>query len=335
MDHSARLPPTELAVETKRRSLLVDLLIRLVREKPLGTFGLVIVILLLLTGIFADLAWLGMPDVGLAPYGFNETDPADYLAPPSPEHPLGADNLGRDMLSRVIYGARISVTVGLAATALSALIATVIGTLSGFIGGKFDLVIQRFVDGWMCFPGLVLLIAAISLLGPGIGQVILVLGILYGIGSSRIIRGAVIGIKENIYVEAARAVGCTTGQMLRRHILPNIMAPIIIIFSTQVPAVILVEASLSFLGFGIPPPFPSWGGMLSGAGRSYMLMAPWLAIWPGVALSVVVYGINMFGDALRDLLDPRLRGGLGRYSGTRTKLRKELAKRQRKSETRA
>ena len=328
MDETGRVLTLEVAAERKRRSLFVDVFARLLREKPLGTFGLVIVLLLLFTGIFADLAWLGLPDAGLAPYHFNKTNPAHYLNPPSAEHLLGADNLGRDILSRLIYGARISLTVGLCATAISAVIGAVIGTLSGYLGGRFDIVMQRFVDAWMCFPGLIILIAAISLVGPGIWQVVVVLGILFGIGGSRIVRGAVIGIKQNMYVEAAEAIGSSTGSMIFRHILPNIMAPMIILFSTQVPGIIMIEASLSFLGFGIPPPFPSWGGMLSRSGRTFMEQAPWMAIWPGAALAVVVYGINMFGDALRDLLDPRLRGGLGRYSGTKAKLEKRQAEKQ-------
>lgn len=322
MDDASRLISVPVEQERRRRSMLVDLLVRLVREKPLGTFGAVIVILLLFTGIFADL---------IAPYHYNDTNTDHYLAPPSAEHLLGADNLGRDMLSRVIYGARISVIIGLSATSLGIIIAATIGTLSGYLGGKVDLIAQRFVDGWMCFPGLVLLIAAISLIGPGIWQVVIVLGVLGGIGSSRVVRGAVIGIKQNVYVEAAIASGCSTGYLLRRHILPNIMAPLIVMFSTSVPGVIMTEASLSFLGFGIPPPYPTWGGMLSGAGRTFMERAPWMAIWPGVALTVVVYGINMFGDALRDLLDPRLRGGLGRYSGAREKGRRRLIRRRKQA----
>jgi peptide/nickel transport system permease protein len=297
----------QLQAPVKRRSLMADIFFRMVKEKPLGTVGLVIFVLLLFTGIFADF---------IAPYGMNEGS-VDFIKPPSARYWLGTDNLGRDLLSRVIYGARISMIVGLAGASLSLTISIMIGMLAGFVGGRFDMVVQRFVDAWMCFPGLVILIAILSLTGPGMLQVIVVLSLGYGISGSRVVRSAVMGVKENIYVDAAKAIGAPTGWLLIRHILPNIMAPLIVLFTVRMPFIILDEASLSFLGFGIPPPTPSWGGMLSGAGRSYMFLAPWLAIWPGLALTIVVYGINMFGDALRDLLDPRLRGGLGRYGGGR------------------
>lgn len=298
--------------EPKRHSLLVDLVIRLVREKPLGTVGGVIVLLLFFTGIFADF---------LAPDGMNEVHPQDYLTPPSAEYILGTDNLGRDMLSRIIFGARVSMTVGLAGTVLRVFIATIIGIVSGFSSGKVDIIIQRFVDAFMCFPWLFLILTAMVILGQGMLQVILVLGITGGIRRSRVIRSAVIGIKENVYVEAATATGCQTWRIFTYHILPNIMAPIIIIFTMSVGQMILSEATLSFLGFGIPPPIPSWGRMLSSQGRRHMLTAPWLAVWPGLALSLAVFGINMLGDGVRDILDPRLRGGLGRYGRVKTKRR--------------
>jgi len=294
------------AAERKIHSFFVDFFIRLGREKPLGTVGGVIVLLLLLTGIFADF---------IAPFGILELRGAKLL-PPSAEFWMGTDHLGRDLLSRVIYGARISMIVGLAATTLSIVTSIVVGGLSGYFGGKFDMIVQRCVDAVMCLPGLVVLMVIISMIGPSMLSIILVLGILWGIGGSRMIRGAVMGIKENVYVEAAKAIGCPTRRILTRHILPNIMAVVIIEFSLRVAGIILAEASLSFLGFGIPPPAPSWGGMLNL--REYMLRAPWMLIWPGLALSIVVYGINMFGDAVRDLLDPRLRGGVGRY-GVRAK----------------
>ena len=296
--------------EPKRHSWLVGFLIRLVREKPLGMVGGVITLLLLFTGIFADF---------LAPYGMNELHTADMLAAPSARFWLGTDNLGRDILSRVIFGARISVIVGLAASILATVLDLIIGVVSGYIGGKLDLIVQRFVDAWLCFPGLIILMVAISIIGPGLWQVIIVIGISWGIGGSRMLRGATIGIRENVYVAAAEAIGCSTPRILIRHILPNIMAPLIIIFTVRVPGIILAEAALSFLGFGIPPPAPSWGGMLSGGARAYMFQAPWMAIWPGLALAIVVYGVNMFGDAVRDILDPRLRGGVGRYGVAKTK----------------
>ncbi len=293
-------------VVPKARGFTADFFIRLFREKPLGAFGGIIVLILLLTGIFADV---------LAPFGFNEMSPLNRLKMPSLEHLMGTDQLGRDMLSRIIYGARLSVIVGLAATTLSTIISVFIGVTSGFIGGKFDMYIQRLVDAWMIFPALVMLIVFVSVFGPGMWTIIIILGIQYGIGGSRIIRGATMSTKENMYIRAADSIGASVPRILVRHILPNIMAPIIVIFTTRIAAVILSEATLSFLGLGIPAPAPSWGGMLSGAGRAFMLKAPHLALFPGLALTIVVYGVNIFGDAARDLLDPRLRGGLGSYSG--------------------
>lgn len=284
-------------------SSLFGFLKRLVKEKPLGAVGAVITLLLVLIGIFANF---------LAPYGMNQST-AQMLSPPSLIHLFGTDNLGRDILSRVIYGARVSLLVGLIASSISVATSIVIGTISGYIGGVFDLVLQRFVDAVMSFPSLVLLIVLISITGGGMWQIIAVIGITLGITGSRIVRGAVLSIKENVYVESSKSIGCSDATILTHHILPNIMAPIIVLFSTVVPTAILVEASLSFLGYGIPLPAASWGGMLSGSARTYMFLAPWIIIWPGLALSIVVYGVNMFGDALRDLLDPRLRGSSGRY----------------------
>jgi peptide/nickel transport system permease protein len=302
------------AEKEKRQSLWIELVVRLVKEKPLGTVGGVLVLILFITGIFADL---------LAPYGMNEIILVDRLDPPSLKHILGTDNLGRDLLSRIVFGARISMYVGLGGSFLSVMIGTVIGLISGFFGGKVDMFMQRFVDAFMCFPPLFLYLTVMSVLGPGLLQVIVVLGTVSGINRSRIIRSAVIGVKENIYVEAARAIGSKNGRIIARHIFPNVTAAIMVHGTITVGHVILAEATLSFLGFGIPPPTPSWGGMLSGSGRQYMLLAPWMALWPGVALALAVYGVNMLGDALRDLLDPRLRGGLGRFSGVAEKATKQ------------
>lgn len=310
---------TRAEQEPKRHSLLVGSLIRLVREKPLGTAGGVIVLAMLFAGLFADLAWIGLPDVGLAPYGYKEIAMADRLAPPSGQHILGTDQLGRDTLTRIIYGARISMVVGVGGTIIGTLGALVIGLLSGYAGGKVDLVVQRFVDAFMCFPTIFILLTVMTLVGPGMIQVTVVLGVLFSIWYSRVVRSAVIDIKTKTYVEAARSIGCSTSKILLRHILPNIMAPVIVIFTISIGQIILSEATLSFLGYGIPPPIPSWGGMLSIEGRKYMLDSPWLALWPGLALSMAVYGTNMLGDAIRDILDPRLRGRLGRYGTVKVK----------------
>ena len=201
--------------ETKGHSALVGFLIRLVREKPLGTVGAVITLVLLFTGVFANF---------LAPYGMNESM-ADYLASPSAKFWLGTDNLGRDTLSRVIYGARISVIVGLTASVITTVISIIIGMMCGYIGGKFDLIVQRFVDAVMCMPGLILLMVLMSVIGQGMWQVVCVLGILWGISGSRLIRSAVIGIRQNVYISAAEAIGCPTTRILIRHILPILWRP--------------------------------------------------------------------------------------------------------------
>jgi peptide/nickel transport system permease protein len=289
---------------SRRRGLVVDVLIRLVKEKPIGLVGGLIVLALFITGILAD---------ALAPYGFNEMVLADRLSPPSGAHFLGTDNTGRDLLSRLIYGARISMIVGLAGAGLHVLVGFLIGATTGLYGGKLDTAVQRLVDAIQCFPSLILYLTVMAVVGQGLVPVVLVLGISSGVYGSRTIRSAVIGIRNNTYVLAAKAIGSRTSRTLVQHILPNIMPILIIEFTLAVGRMIISEAMLSFLGFGVPPPTPSWGGMLSDSGRRYMLQAPWMALWPGLALAVAVYGVNMLGDALRDLWDPRLRGGVERY----------------------
>ena len=300
MSDAIGIPSAEIA--PKRRSRLAEFFIRLVREKPLGTVSGIVILILIFVAIFADF---------LMPYPYAEIHLADRLQGPSAQYLLGTDQLGRDFLSRIIFGARISVLVGLAVTTLSVTLSTLIGGISGFLGGKLDLGVQRFVDAWIAFPGLILLLTIMSIAGRGVLQVILVLGIAGGIGGSRLIRSAVIAIKENVYFQAAEAMGCTKWRAFIRHVLPNIMPVIIIMFSMTIGGVILGLASLSFLGFGLPPATPDWGGLLSREGRRYMEQVPWLALFPGLALTITVYSLNMFGDAIRDLLDPRLRGGEG------------------------
>lgn len=290
---TAAVPPR------RKRGPVLHFLGRLFREKPLGAAGAVVFVLFLLCGIFAD---------ALAPYGMNQISPLNRLKPPSWAFPFGTDNLGRDMLSRCLYGAQLSVIIGFCAAGIATIISVFFGIISGYLGGKFDLVLQRFVDAWMSFPDLIILIVVVSVVGPGMPQIIVTLGLLLGIAGSRIIRGAVVSVRENMYVHAAQSTGASTFRILWRHILPNVMAPVIVLFTTRVGTVILAESGLSFLGLGVPPPAPTWGGLLSGSGRTFMLQGPWLALAPGLCLTIVVYATNMFGDALRDLLDPRMRG---------------------------
>ena len=272
--------------------------IRLWRDKPLGFAGAIALLLFLVCGVLAD---------GISPYGYNEISPIDRLKPPSSAHWFGTDHLGRDMLSRCLYGARLSVIIGCSAALLATLISAVVGIVSGYFGGKVDLAMQRFVDAWMSFPDLIVLIVVVSVLGPGMPQIIGTLGLLLGIGGSRIVRSAVVSVREHMYVHAAQSIGAASPRILLRHVLPNVMPPLIVLLTTRVGTVILAESGLSFLGLGVPPPAPTWGGMLSGTGRTYMFQGPWLALAPGLCLTAVVYATNVFGDALRDLLDPRMR----------------------------
>ena len=312
----------ELGGEPKRRNALADFAVRLVREKPLGVTGAIIVLLMLFAAIFADL---------LAPYPYAEIHMGEDLLPPGGNYILGTDNLGRCIFSRIIYGARLSLYVGLGATFINVIVAAIVGIPCGLIGGKFDLGVQRVVDAMIVFPPLLLLITVMSLVGVGIIQVIVVLGVTGSFGLIRLVRSAAIAIRENVYFEAARAIGSTTRRVILRHALPNLMPILIVAFSIGMAGNVLMEASLSFLGVGIPPPYPSWGGMISWEGRRYMYEAPSLAIWPGLALTIAVYGLNVFGDAVRDLLDPRLRGGVGRFVRGRRKAEKERKTRYRGS----
>ena len=277
----------------------VTLVGRLARRKPLGALGAVIVVGLILLAIFAD---------QIAPYAYDDAIAGARMKPPGAQFWMGTDNLARDIWSRVVYGARISVTVGFATVALVIVLATIIGVTSAYVGGAFDTAVQRIVDAWMSFPALVIVLSLLAALGPGLLNLILALAILGAAGTSRVIRGATLATLQHPYVEAARALGSSHLRIVLRHVLPNVMATIIILATVALGTVILAESALSFLGFGVPPPYPSWGGMLSGSGRSFMYHAPWMALCPGAAISLAVFGFNMLGDALRDVLDPRLRG---------------------------
>src|SRR5919199_4350586 len=271
----------------------------LAQRKPLGAVGAVIILLLLLVALGAP--WL-------APFPYDVGGAATRLQGPSLEHPFGTDANGRDMLSRIIWGARISVTVGFGAVVISTILATTIGVISGYFGGWFDLLFQRLIDIWISFPALVLLVSLVAVLGPGLWSITIILGILVTPGNSRVIRSAVIAMRRQPYVETASCLGAGHLRIILRHVLPNVFPPILILATVRLGTAILAEATISFLGYGVPPPYPAWGAMLSGTGRAYMLQSPWLSVWPGLAISLVVFGFNMLGDALRDLLDPRLRG---------------------------
>jgi peptide/nickel transport system permease protein len=282
--------------------LLVGLA-KFARRKPLGFFGLVVIVVMVLVAIFAP---------AIATHAPNQIDLRNRLEGPSAEHRLGTDATGKDVFSRLVYGARISIAVGFGAVAISTVFATLLGMVSGFLGGWFDSIVQRFVDAWQAMPGLIILITLLGIVRrmPNVNLIlamIVAIGVLTIAGNSRVIRGSVIAIRSMPYVEAARAVGAGNARILMRYILPNIV-PIILIGATiSLGGVILAEASLSFLGFG-PAGEPSWGQMLSVDGRQYMRSQPGLAIWPGVCIGLAVFAFNIFGDALRDVLDPRLRG---------------------------
>jgi peptide/nickel transport system permease protein len=276
---------------------------RFCRRKPLGALGGLIVLALLVMAALAP--WI-------AHYTYDETLRGARLKAPSAQFWMGTDNLGRDMWSRVAYGARVSVTVGFGAVLLANALGALVGVTSGYFGGKYDICVQRVVDAWQSFPFLVVILSIMAVLGPGLLNIVLALGVIGAANASRVIRGTTISVAENVYIESARAIGCGHLRIMVRHILPNVAGTIIVLATIGLGAFILAESALSFLGFGVPPPYPSWGGMLSGAGRSFFYQAPWMAIYPGLAISLAVFGFNMLGDALRDVLDPRLRGVGGR-----------------------
>jgi peptide/nickel transport system permease protein len=277
---------------------------RLFRHKPLGALGFVLIVLLLAIAAIATFA------PGLIPYGYNEQNMAMRLQPPSRAHLAGTDKFGRDVFSRVLHGARVSVAVGFGATAIGLLLASLLGAVSGYAGGWFDTAVQRLVDVIMSIPVLVLLLVLVTYARPGIVTIIWALGVTIAFRASRIVRGGVIELRGSAFVEATKVCGAGPIRVVLRHILPNLMPLIIVLVTVEIGAAILAEASLSFLGLGVPPPLPSWGSMLSD--RQYMLQAPWLALAPGIALALTVFAWNMFGDAMRDLLDPYLRNsGVG------------------------
>ena len=273
------------------------------RRKPLGAASALIILALMVVAIFASV--LAPRD----PYALNlnERGMPIRMQPPSVEFPLGTDPLGRDVLSRIVYGARVSLIVGFASVLAGTLLGTALGLLSGYWEGKVDYLIQRGVDTTMAIPGIVLALAIMSVLGQSLTNIILVIALVIAPGASRVVRGTVLAVKQHTFVDAATALGASPARIVARHVLPNVFAPILVIATVWLGNAIVIEAALSFLGLGTPPPTPTWGGMLSGEGRRNLETAPYLAIFPGLAISIVVLAFNMLGDALRDVLDPRLR----------------------------
>jgi peptide/nickel transport system permease protein len=269
-----------------------------VRRYPLGAIGAVIMVLFLATALFAD---------QITRFDPLTTNARISLAPPGGEHILGADFMGRDVFARIVYGARISLAVAVGATALGCIIGVTIGLMSGFFGGWFDLLVQRLMDIMQSLPLLVMALVMAASLGPSLPNTIIAIAIPLVPNVARIIRSNTLSLREMPFVEAARAIGMSEARIAFVHVLPNTLAPLIVLATAQLGSAILVESSLAFLGLGVPEPHPSWGRMLSESAAEYVRTAPWLVIFPGIAISAVVFGTNLFGDALRDLLDPRQR----------------------------
>jgi peptide/nickel transport system permease protein len=269
---------------------------RLRRSKG-AMIGLVLILLLLLTALTADL---------IAPQGIDEQDLWKGLLPPSQEFPLGTDEFGRDLLSRIIHGSRVSLQVAIIATSISAVVGIVLGAVAGYRGGRIDYVIRSMIDVSWAFPTVLLAIFMVAVLGAGLTNVMIAVGLSYWGGFASVVRAQVLSLREWEFITAAQAVGVRDLRIMLRHIMPNVLAPVIVMASMMMADAILIEATLSYLGMGAQPPIPSWGSILAG-GRSYMRLAPWLTVFPGVAIMLTVLGFNLLGDGLRDALDPRLK----------------------------
>lgn len=273
-------------------------LIDVSKRKPLGAVGGIVIVLMILIAFAAPL---------IATHNPTETNYRAVLAQPSTEMLLGGDQIGRDVFSRLIYGTRVSLMVGILSVAFGVTLGCAIGLISAYFGGKTDLIVQRFMDALMAFPALILALSIMAVLGASITNVVIALSAVFIPGAARTIRAQALSIKESEYVLAARAVGVGDWRIMFRHMAPNVAATFIVLATVSLGYAIVVEASLSFLGVGVPPSVPTWGGMLTGATK-YVETAPWVAIFPGLAIALVVFSVNLLGDALRDVLDPRMRG---------------------------
>jgi peptide/nickel transport system permease protein len=274
-----------------------------------AVIGLIMVILVFLTAVFADDWFIAFfqgreAEPLLAPYDPTKQDTRNRLAPPSAEHPMGLDSYGRDILSRIIYGARVSLLVGIVAVLLGGVVGTFLGLLAGYTGGKFETIIMRSVDVLMAFPSLIMGLMVLALLGPGLPKMIVAIGIMLSPAFVRVAHSSTLGIKKNDYVLAARSIGVGKLRTLRTHILPNLMGEIIVLASVWAATAIRVEASLSFIGLGVSPPTPAWGTMIRD-GTQHLTNAPWISLFPGLAILITVLGFNLLGDGLRDVMDPK------------------------------
>jgi len=269
------------------------------RRYPLGAIGAVIMVLFVFAALFADFITVFDP---------LSTNAAASLAKPGQLHWLGADFMGRDIYSRIVYGARISLAVGLGSTMIGCSFGVMIGLMSGYLGGWVDLVAQRLIDIMQALPLLVMALVMAAALGPSLSNTMIAISIPLVPAVARVIRSSTLSLREQNFVEAAKAIGMSEFRIAMRHVLPNTLAPLIVLATAQLGSVILTEAALSFLGLGIPEPHPSWGRMLSESAAEYVRTAPWLVIFPGLAISLIVFGTNLLGDAIRDMLDPRQRG---------------------------
>lgn len=281
-----------------RKKTALDAALNFIRRQPLGTAGLVIMILMFVTAAFANV---------LAPFDPEENDFQAMMQAPSWIHLLGTDQMGRDIFSRLVYGARTALLVGFSAAFAGGLIGLVLGVASAYFGGWFDLVFQRILDVLMAFPLIILALAVVSVFGTGVFNVILAITIPLIPRCGRVVRASALAVREIPYVDAARALGFGHSRIVLRHMVPNVVGPFLILLSAFVGQAILAEASLSYLGLGVQEPVPAWGLMLQGGAEEYATTAPWIAIFPGLAIVMAVLGISLFGDALRDAIDPKLR----------------------------
>ena len=287
------------AAELAPRLSALEEIAGFVRKKPLGAAGALIILAMLCAALFA---------APLAPYDPYRADYDAQFVRPSAEHWFGTDEFGRDVLSRILYGAQIALFVGFTASLAGCTIGGLIGAVSTFAGGTTDLLVERVMDVLLAFPQLILALAVASILGPAVQNVVIAVTIPIIPRAARVVRATALAVKENVYVEAVSALGATRRRVVLRHVLPNVVAPYIIMVTAQLAGAILAEAALSYLGLGAAEPTPSWGLMLSGSASAYAEKAPWIGLFPGIAISLAVFGFNLFGDSLRDALDPKLRG---------------------------